>query len=80
MDISFTISALRQIGLTQTQIGDAIGVSQTSVSDMEAGKCGITRPTYKVISGLERLANTHNVSTEPVRKPVRRASAKVTPP
>lgn len=65
MDISFTIKSLRQAGLTQTQIGDAIGLKQTSISDMESGKAGTKRPSYQVISGLERLAAEHRVPTEP---------------
>jgi len=65
MDIPFTIKSLRQAGLTQTQIGEAIGLKQTSISDMEAGKAGTKRPSYQVISGLERLAAEHRVTTEP---------------
>lgn len=65
MDIPFTIKSLREAGLTQTQIGNAIGLKQTSISDMEAGKAGIKRPSYQVISGLERLAKEHNVATIP---------------
>jgi predicted XRE-type DNA-binding protein len=65
MDISFTIKSLQQAGLTQTQIGDAIGLKQTSISDMASGKAGTKRPSYQVISGLERLATAHGVPTEP---------------
>lgn len=65
MDISFTIKSLREAGLTQTQIGQAIGLKQTSISDMESGKAGTKRPSYQVISGLERLAKEHNIPTDP---------------
>lgn len=65
MDISFTIKALRQAGLTQTQIGEAIGLRQTSISDMENGKAGVRRPSYQVVTGLEQLAVAHKVPTEP---------------
>jgi transcriptional regulator with XRE-family HTH domain len=65
MDISFTIKSLREAGLTQTQIGQAIGLKQTSISDMESGKAGTKRPSYQVISGLQRLAAEHNVATAP---------------
>ncbi|WBS00242.1 helix-turn-helix transcriptional regulator [Pseudoduganella sp. SL102] len=65
MDISYTIKSLRQAGLTQTQIGNAIGLKQTSISDMESGRAGIKRPSYQVISGLLRLAAEHQVATEP---------------
>jgi transcriptional regulator with XRE-family HTH domain len=65
MDISFTISGLRKAGLTQAQIGGEIGLKQTSISDMEAGKAGIKRPSHRTVSGLERLARLHGVATEP---------------
>jgi transcriptional regulator with XRE-family HTH domain len=61
MDIPFVIKALRQAGLTQTQIGKALDLSQTSVSDMEAGKAGTKRPSFAVITGLTRLAKKHRV-------------------
>lgn len=65
MDIPFTISGLRKAGLTQTQIGNEVGLKQTSISDMEAGKAGVKRPTYAVVSGLQRLAEVHGVPTDP---------------
>jgi transcriptional regulator with XRE-family HTH domain len=65
MNIPFTLKSLREAGLTQTQIGKEIKLSQTSVSDMEAGKAGIKRPSYQVICGLARLAKKYKVQTEP---------------
>jgi len=65
MDIPYTISGLRKAGLTQARIGIAVGLKQTSISDMEAGKAGIKRPTYAVVSGLQQLAKDHGVPTEP---------------
>jgi transcriptional regulator with XRE-family HTH domain len=75
MNIPYTISELRRVGLTQTDIGEAIGLKQTTVSDMEAGKSGIKRPSYGVVNGLEQLAAKHAVCTEPPAH-----SAQVTPP
>ncbi|UOD28756.1 helix-turn-helix domain-containing protein [Massilia violaceinigra] len=69
MNIPYTISSLRQKGLTQTQIGGAIGRTQTSVSDMEAGKAGVKRPTESVVRGLKKLAAKHGVRTEPPAPP-----------
>ncbi|CUI03903.1 hypothetical protein BN2497_2583 [Janthinobacterium sp. CG23_2] len=69
MNIPYTISGLRRIGLTQTQIGGAIGRKQTSVSDMEAGKAGVIRPTESVVRGLEKLAAKHGVPTAPPPAP-----------
>ncbi|WP_374047023.1 helix-turn-helix domain-containing protein [Massilia sp. YIM B02443] len=65
MDIPHTISGLRKAGLTQAQIGSAVGLKQTSISDMEAGKAGVKRPSYAVVSGLQQLAQLHGVATEP---------------
>lgn len=65
MNIPFTLSALRGAGLTQTQIGDELGLKQSTISDMEAGKSGITRPSYKLVSGLHSLALKYSVKTEP---------------
>jgi transcriptional regulator with XRE-family HTH domain len=65
MNIPFTISGLRKIGLTQTQIGLEIGLKQPSISDMESGKAGITNPSSRVEKGLAALAAKHNVPTEP---------------
>jgi len=66
MDISFTISELRKAGLTQGQIGEEVGLKQTSISDMEAGKSGVKRPSYRVVDGLKRLAEEYKVQTERV--------------
>lgn len=65
MNIPFTLSALRQAGLTQTQIGTALGRSQTSVSDMETGKVKAENVSYPVVENLKRLARRHRVPTEP---------------
>ena len=65
MNITYTLSELQKIGLTQKQIGAAIGVAQPTISDMARGGSGITRPSYKVITGLESLAKKHGVKTDP---------------
>jgi len=70
MDIPHTISGLRKAGLTQAQIGSAVGLKQTSISDMEAGKAGVKRPSYAVVSGLQKLAFDHGVATERPIDPV----------
>lgn len=67
MDIPYTLSELQRAGLTQTQIANAIGLKQPTVSDMATGKAGTKRPSYQVISGLEKLAKEHSVPTDPPR-------------
>ncbi len=67
LNIQFTISGLRKAGLTQAQIGDAVGLKQPTISDMESGKCGVKRPSHGLVTGLEALAKEHNVPTTPKR-------------
>jgi transcriptional regulator with XRE-family HTH domain len=68
MDITFTLSELQRVGLTQTKIAEELGLKQPTVSAMIAGKAGVTRPSYKVISGLHALAEKHGVPMEPPRE------------
>jgi predicted XRE-type DNA-binding protein len=65
MNIPHILSELQRAGLTQTQIANAIGLKQPTVSEMAAGKAGTKRPSYQVISGLEKLAAEHNVAIAP---------------
>jgi predicted XRE-type DNA-binding protein len=65
MDIVYTLSELFKAGLTQTQIGEAIGVKQPTVCEMAKGKAGVKRPSSQVVIGLSNLAEKHNVRTEP---------------
>lgn len=79
MNITYTLSELQKIGMTQKQIGAAIGVAQPTISDMARGGSGITRPSHKVITGLESLAKERGILTEPPA-PKRRKADQVTPP
>jgi predicted transcriptional regulator len=65
MNIPYTLSELQRVGLTQTQIGAELGLSQSTISDMAAGKAGTKRPSYQAVSGLQRLATLHKVATSP---------------
>lgn len=65
MNIPYTITQLRhRANLSQKVIGDAIGCSQSTVSEMEAGICGVKRPSFKLVSNLQTLAKEHGISTE----------------
>lgn len=66
MNIPYILSELQRVGLTQTQIANEIGVKQPTVSEMAAGKAGTKRPSYQVISGLQRLAAEHGVALDPM--------------
>jgi len=77
LNIQFTISGLRKAGLTQAQIGDAVGLKQPTISDMESGKCGVKRPSHGLVTGLTALAEKYGVALTPKRK---RKPRQATPP
>jgi predicted transcriptional regulator len=49
------VQTLLASGLTQKAIADRISCSQPTISDIAAGKVGKARPSYRIVSGLERL-------------------------
>jgi transcriptional regulator with XRE-family HTH domain len=74
LDIQFTISGLRKAGLTQAQIGDAVGLKQPTISDMESGKCGVKRPSHGLVTGLTALAAEYGVATAKAKRKPRQAA------
>lgn len=64
MDIAYTLSNLQQAGLTQQQVAAELGCSQPTVSEMQAGKIGKSRPSFKIVFGLMRLAEKHGIPTD----------------
>lgn len=64
MDIKNTLLKLKAAGLTQTQIADAIGCKQSTVSDLLAEKIGLARPSHKIVQGLTDLAAQYGIDTE----------------
>lgn len=61
MDIQNLVLELKKKGLTQPDIAAAIGCSQPNVSDIETGKIGKVRPSWKVVSGLTKLAKKYGI-------------------
>lgn len=60
MQISTAIRALREkAGLTQKQIGDAIGRTQAHVSHLENHTAANPRVSAEVVEGLKRLTRKH---------------------
>ncbi|NMV36944.1 helix-turn-helix domain-containing protein [Ralstonia insidiosa] len=49
------VQTLLAAGLTQKAIAARIGCSQPTISDLAAGKIGKSRPSYRLISGLEAM-------------------------
>jgi len=69
MDIQYIVTELRKKGLTQSAISVAIGCSQPTVCDIESGKIGKERPSYKIVSGLKSLASQYEVQLQPAPPP-----------
>jgi len=53
MDWKALIADLVKSGLTQKQIGEAVGLSQPSVSDLARGR--VASPTWEIGEALRRL-------------------------
>lgn len=61
MDIAHTLSKLIENGLTQAEIAAAIGCSQPTVSEMARGLVGKSRPSWKIVEGIRKLAKEKGV-------------------
>ncbi len=61
MDISKILSALLDAGMTQANIGERIGISQSSISDILNRKIGICRPSHRVVAGLISLSKERRI-------------------
>jgi predicted XRE-type DNA-binding protein len=60
-NISNLLRRLQQDGMTQSEIADAIGCSQPTVSEMTTGKIGKKRPAYKLVTGIVQLAKKRGI-------------------
>jgi len=61
------LTALRELvdgGMTQREIARELGCSQSNVSQMFHGKIGATRPSAKVVTGIERLLNAQRLNRQ----------------
>lgn len=61
-NLSECLARLVDIGLTQNQIGEEIGCSQPTVSDLLRGKIGKKRPSNKIVEGVKALVVKHKIS------------------
>ncbi|MFD2271380.1 hypothetical protein ACFS07_10270 [Undibacterium arcticum] len=69
MDIKHVLSQLQEAGLTQAQIALAIGCTQPTISDLSTGKIGQSRPSYKIVDGLQKARQKkHGISTAPQKQ------------
>lgn len=56
MDIQSIVKALVATGMTQVEIAKAVDCSQPTISGIASGRVGKTRPSHKVVTGIQRLA------------------------
>jgi transcriptional regulator with XRE-family HTH domain len=61
MDIQHLVLQLKDKGLTQAEIGKEAGCSQSTVSDIENGNIGQVRPSYQLVTNLQKLAERHGI-------------------
>lgn len=61
MDTQNLVIELKKKGLTQPEIASEIGCSQPTISDIETGKIGKVRPSWKIVDGLMRLARANGI-------------------
>jgi len=61
VDIQKLVVELKGKGLSQAGIAAAIPCSQPTISDIENGRIGKSRPSFKIVDGLMRLARQHGV-------------------
>ena len=60
MNLQKSLNDLQKIGLTQSFIALEIGCDQSTVSDISRGKSGNFRPSYKIVSGVQKLTKKHS--------------------
>jgi predicted XRE-type DNA-binding protein len=74
MDIRNILMRLQAAGMTQAEIGAAIGCTQPTVSEMASGKVGTVRPSWKIVQGLTQLAEKRGLRREQQKNSPRRRS------
>ncbi|WP_332848690.1 helix-turn-helix domain-containing protein [Massilia sp. S19_KUP03_FR1] len=61
MDIQHIVKSLIDSGMTQSEIAHEVQCSQPTISGIATGQVGKTRPSYKVVTGLKRLAESRQI-------------------
>ncbi|KWH52544.1 helix-turn-helix domain-containing protein [Burkholderia cepacia] len=55
MDIQHIVLDLKRLGMTQAAIAAAISCSQSTISEIQNGKIGKSRPSYQLVTDLRQL-------------------------
>ncbi|MDN7476160.1 helix-turn-helix transcriptional regulator [Burkholderia multivorans] len=73
MDLQFIALELKRLGMSQVDIARAVDCSQPTISEIQSGRLGKCRPSYRLASSLmklyeEKVANASE-QAEPLRAP-----------
>lgn len=68
MDIQILVKALLADGLTQAKIAKVVSCSQPTISDILNGRIGKSRPSYKVVTGIQALATARGIIDTPAKE------------
>ncbi|WP_038785540.1 helix-turn-helix domain-containing protein [Burkholderia pseudomallei] len=55
MDLQFIALELKRLGMSQVEIARAVDCSQPTISEIQSGRIGKTRPSYHLALSLLRL-------------------------
>lgn len=64
MDIQKIVKSLLATGLTQAEIAAHVDCSQPNISEIANGQVGKTRPSYKIVTGIQSLAKLHHINDD----------------
>ncbi|KVC45184.1 hypothetical protein WI71_15325 [Burkholderia diffusa] len=75
MDLQFIALELKRLGMSQVDIARAVDCSQPTISEIQSGRLGKCRPSYRLASSLMKLYEQKVADAcgqvEPVREPPR---------
>lgn len=55
MDIQHIVLELKRLGMTQAEIATSVHCAQSTISEIQNGKIGKARPSYQLVTDLQRL-------------------------
>ncbi|HGL5074113.1 TPA: helix-turn-helix domain-containing protein [Burkholderia multivorans] len=55
MDLQFIALELKRLGMSQVEIARAVDCSQPTISEIQSGRIGKSRPSYRIASALMEL-------------------------
>ncbi|AOJ93343.1 hypothetical protein WK22_10710 [Burkholderia multivorans] len=75
MDLQFIALELKRLGMSQVDIARAVDCSQPTISEIQSGRLGKCRPSYRLASSLmklyeEKVANASD-RVEPAQEPAK---------